>query len=66
MLASRLTILEILASLFDEAFLLDCLSEFNLTYLVDKRSDPLNVTPTENLSAERILSRYKTSQDDIS
>lgn len=66
MLASRLTILEILASLFDEAFLLDCLSEFNLTYLVDKRSDPLNVTPTENFSAERILSRYKTSQDDIS
>ena len=57
-LACRLTVLETLVAVFDEAFLLDCLNEFNLSYLVNQRSDPLNVTPTENSPPEHILSRY--------
>lgn len=59
MLACRLTVFETLFAVFDEAFLLDCLNEFNLSYLVNKRSDPLNVTPTENSPPEQILSRYQ-------
>lgn len=57
-LACRLTVFETLVAVFDEAFLLDCLNEFNLSYLVNQRSDPLNVTPTENSPPEHILSRY--------
>ncbi|KAK4002443.1 hypothetical protein OUZ56_004272 [Daphnia magna] len=55
-LACRLTVFKTLISVFDEAFLLDCLNEFNLSYLVNQRSDPLNVTPTENSPPDHILS----------
>ncbi|EFX77022.1 hypothetical protein DAPPUDRAFT_106588 [Daphnia pulex] len=55
-LACRLTVFKTLIAVFDEAFLLDCLNEFNLSYLVNQRSDPLNVTPTENSPPEHILS----------
>ncbi|XP_057364436.1 huntingtin-like isoform X1 [Daphnia carinata] len=55
-LACRLTVFKTLISVFDEAFLLDCLNEFNLSYLINQRSDPLNVTPTENSPPDHILS----------
>lgn len=59
MLASRLTVFKTLIAVFDEPFLLDCLNEFSLSYLINQRSDPLNVTPTENSPPEQILSRYE-------
>ena len=55
-LANRLAVTEALFNAFDETFLLDCLNEFNLNYLVNQSCDPLNVVTTEKLPAERILS----------
>lgn len=58
-LASRLAVLEALITAFDETFLMDCITEVNLSYLVNQSSDPLNVHQTENIASECILSRQK-------
>lgn len=57
-MACRLAVIEALVLVFDESFLLDCLSEFHLGYLVSQHSDPLSVSPEENVTSDRILSRY--------
>lgn len=57
-MACRLLVFNTLIAVFDEPFLLDCLNEFNLSYLINQRSDPLNVSPTENLPSEKIFSWY--------
>ena len=46
-----------LKSVFDEPFLLDCLNELNLSYLVNQGSDPLNVVTGENLPPESVLAK---------
>ena len=50
--------MDILLTAFDERFLLDCLNEFNLGYLVNQNSDPLSVTVAESFPPERILSMF--------